>query len=156
MKSCFWYSTYRHRTRLLNRASSYALRAMNAQGNVERQARNSRPPAIASCRGTKRYTKLLQGRGSIFYCAVKILTNCTIWLTCAVLMHKAQSTVVAASFNFGVAGSNPTPGISKGPTSSVQRVGTRWRRGSKEVSFGKIKIPCYEAKRYSRREKETK
>lgn len=90
------------------------------------------------------------------YCAIKFLANCTIWLTSAVLMHKAQSTVVAASFNFGVARSNPTPGISKGPTSSVQHVGTRWRRGSKEVGFGKIKIPHSEAKRCNRREKATK
>jgi len=155
MKSCFWYSTYRHRTRSLNRASSYALRAMNVQGNVERQARNSRPCYRVLQRHEKVHKVTARSR-QYFFCAVKILTNCTIWLTCAVLMHKAQSTVVAASFNFGVEGSNPTPGISKGPTSSVQRVGTGWRRGSKEVSFGKIKIPRSEAKRYSRREKATK
>jgi hypothetical protein len=72
-------------------------------------------------KGTQGYCKV----AAVFcYCATKILTNCTIWLTCAVLMHKAQSTLAVASFNFGVACSNPTPGISKGPTSSVQRVGT--------------------------------
>jgi hypothetical protein len=38
---------------------------MNVQGNVEKQAKNSRPHAIAYCRGTKGYTKLLQGRGGI-------------------------------------------------------------------------------------------
>jgi hypothetical protein len=103
------------------------MRAMNVQGNVERQAKKILSPLLSCIAEARKGTQSYRKVAAVFcYCAIKILTNCAIWLTCAALMHKAKSTVVAASSNFGVAGSNPTPGIPKGPTSSVQPVGTGW------------------------------
>jgi len=124
IKSCFCYSTYRHRTRLLNRASSCALRALNVPGNVERNARNSRHLAIAYRRGTKRYTKLLQGRGSILLLRHKDLTKLHNFAHLRSINAQGAVHSSSSQLNFGVAGSNPTPGISKSPTSSVQHVGT--------------------------------
>jgi hypothetical protein len=73
-------------------------------------------PFAEARKGTQSYCKVT----AVFcYCAVRIRTNCTTWLTCAVLKHKAKSAIDAANFNIGVVGSNPTPGITKCPASSV-------------------------------------